>query len=56
MRVQGNTARKSDRQSWQHLAANTKANPMHRAMALAHMRLSKAAALNQKYVQIMHDA
>jgi len=56
MRQQANTIRKDDRQSWQNLATNVKAEPMHRHLALVHLRKSNARAFHDKCMQILHDA
>lgn len=56
MRQQATAIRKDDRQSWQNLAANAKAEPMHRHLALVHLRQSNARAFHDKCMQILHDA
>lgn len=55
MRAQ-NTVRQSEQQSWQHLAANSKAEPMHRAMALVRLRNTNRRVFHDKCLQILHDA
>lgn len=55
MSVQGNAVRNTDRQSWQLMAANSKAEPMHRAMALVRLKNANAKALHDKCLQILHD-
>lgn len=56
MRAQTNAARNTERQSWQIMAANTKAEPMHRAMALVRLKHTNAQAFHDKCLQILHDA
>lgn len=56
MRQQTNAVKQTERQSWQNLAANTKAEPMHRHLALVHLKQTNARAFHDKCMQILHDA